>query len=255
VLVFGDGIGPRSRGGVSTIEPTHSQGLSAFGQPTSSTTRAASVLALLLISTLAFFAFASAALAGNASTGKLAFEPCDKCHPVFLGADGKPNPPLPNGFQKHEIKLEAHDILGEGDKACVVCHDVPTKNPGMLLTADGTRVYVTGEVSRVCQRCHFEKYQQWQMGIHGKGEAKCTAAGCHDPHTPSWIYIAALPPFQGTGMQVKAVGSEREGFKPFASPPVPPPVYTPVWLTVMAAIGLFAAAGIVGFMILGRRTR
>ncbi len=93
------------------------------------------------------------------------------------------------------------------------------------------------------------------MGIHGRNEAKCTSAGCHDPHTPSWIYIAALPPFQGTGMEVRAVGSEREGFKPFASPPVAPPVYTPMWLTVMAAIGLFTAAAIVGFMILGRRTR
>jgi hypothetical protein len=195
------------------------------------------------------------AVAGQASTGKLAFEPCDKCHPVVVGTDGKPNPPLPNGFQKHEIKLEAHDILGEGDKACLVCHDEPTKNPGMLLTADGTRVYVTGDVSRVCQRCHFEKYEQWQTGVHGKNQPKCTSAGCHDPHTPSWIYIAALPPFQGTGMEVKAVGAEREGFKPFASPPVPPPVYTPMWLTITAAIGVFTAAGIVGFMILGRRTR
>ena len=195
------------------------------------------------------------ALAGQASTGELAFEPCDKCHPVVLGSDGKPNPPLPNGFKKHEIKLEAHDILGEGDKACVVCHDEPTKNPGMLLAADGTRVYVTGETSRVCQRCHFEKYRQWQAGVHGKNQPKCTSAGCHDPHTPSWIYIAALPPFQGTGMEVRAVGIEREGFKPFASPPVPPPVYTPMWLTITAAIGVLTAAGIVGFIILGRRTR
>jgi hypothetical protein len=38
------------------------------------------------------------------------------------------------------------------------------------------------------------------------GEAKCTAAGCHNPHTPSWIYVAALPPFQGTGIEVNAVG-------------------------------------------------
>ncbi len=150
MLVFGDGIGPRSRGGVSAIEPTHSQGLSVLRQPTSSTTRVISVLVVLLISVLAFLTLASAAFAGKASTGELAFEPCDKCHPVVVGSDGKPNPPLPNGFQKHEVKLEAHDILGEGDKACVVCHDEPTKNPGMLLTADGTRVYVTGrDLSRL----------------------------------------------------------------------------------------------------------
>jgi len=204
---------------------------------------------------LAFLSVSGQAFAGKASTGELAFEPCDKCHPVTLDAAGNPTPPLPNGFKKHEIELEAHDILGAGDQACLACHDDPARNPGMLLTADGTRVYVTGETSRVCQRCHFEKYQQWQLGVHGKREAKCTSAGCHDPHTPSWIYIGALPPFQGTGIEVKAVGAEREPFKPMASPPVAPPVYTPLWLTIMALIGLTVAGGLTGYLIFGRRTR
>ncbi len=95
---------------------------------------------------------------------------------------------------------------------------------------------------------------EWQAGIHGKRQPKCTSAGCHDPHTPSWIYVAALPPFQGTGIEVHAVG-EREPFKPMASPPVQPPVYTPIWLSIMAALGVVASAGIIGFLVLGRRTR
>ncbi len=209
---------------------------------------------VLAVTMLIILTFSASASAGKSSTGELAFHPCTDCHPVTVGADGEPTKPLPNGFEKHEIELEKHDILGEGDKACLACHDAPTKDPGKLLLPDGTFVDITGDVSRVCQRCHFEKYNQWQVGIHGKQAEKCTSAGCHDPHTPSWIYVPALPPFQGTGVEVRAV-SAREPFKPMASPPVPPPVYTPTWLTVAAAIGAVAALGMVGFMISGRSKR
>jgi hypothetical protein len=245
---------PVHRGGVSAIEPTQLHKVSGPVRSATPSQHSAGALAALLLLTFMFLSFASLAYAGNASTGEIAFDPCTKCHPVTLGPDGKSTKPLPNGFKKHEIKLEAHDILGKGTQACVVCHDDPTKNPGMLLTADGTRVYVTGDVSRVCQRCHFAKYREWQAGIHGKRQPKCTSAGCHDPHTPSWIYVAALPPFQGTGVEVRAVG-EREPFKPMASPPVQPPVYTPIWLSIMAAFGVVASAGIIGFLVLGRHKR
>lgn len=194
------------------------------------------------------------ASAGHASTGELAFYPCTRCHPVTLGADGKPTKPLPMGLEKHEIVLESHDILGAGDKACLACHDEPTKNPGMLKLADGSLIEVDGDTSRVCQRCHFEKYRDFQVGVHGKRAAKCTAAGCHDAHTPSWIYVAALPPFQGTGFEVRAVG-ERVAFTPFAPPPVYPPVETPLWLTIVASLGAVVSAGMVGLIIRGRSKR
>lgn len=198
------------------------------------------------------FAFAANAFAGHASTGELNFYPCTDCHPVVLGPGGKPTKPLPNGMKKHEIVLEKHDILGEGDKACLACHDAPSRNPGKLLLPDGSFVNVNGDTSRVCQRCHFEKYQEFKAGIHGKRMEKCTSAGCHDPHTPSWIYVPALKPFQGTGMEVNAVGSDREAFKPFASPPVPPPVYTPTWLAIVASLVFATSLGIVGYLVLGR---
>jgi len=217
--------------------------------------RAAIALAVLLLLLVAYFSFAENAFAGRASTGELAFYPCDRCHPVILGPDGKPTKPLPVGLEKHEIELEKHDILGQGDKACLACHDNPAKNPGMLILPDGSFVEVTGDVSRVCQRCHFEKYQQWQAGIHGKRQPKCTSSGCHDPHTPSWIYISALPPFQGTGLEVHAVGGDREPFKPFASPPVPPPVETPLWLSILTSLGVLVSLGIVGSLVLGRSKR
>lgn len=208
----------------------------------------------LLLSVLALVSFSAPAFAGSASTGELAFVPCTDCHPVTVGADGKPTKPLPNGFEKHEIELEMHDILGEGDKACLACHDDPSRDPGKLILPDGSFVDVTGDTSRVCQRCHFEKYRDWQVGVHGNHAEKCTSAGCHDAHTPSYIYVPALPPFQGTGMEVRAV-SAREPFKPMASPPVPPPVYTPMWLTIAASFGAVILVGTVGFLVAGRPKR
>jgi len=186
------------------------------------------------------------------STGELAFYPCTDCHPVSVGADGKPTKPLPGGKEKHEITLESHDILGEGDKACLACHSDPSGNPGLLILPDGSTVDITGEVSRVCQRCHFEKYRDFTLGIHGKGAKKCSVAGCHDPHTPGWIYVAALPPFQGTGIEVKATWP-REPFTPMASPPVPPPVYTPMWLIAITIAGVLVSAALIGFITFGRR--
>ncbi len=173
---------------------------------------------------------------------------------MVLRPDGKPVEELPIGLEKHEVTLEVHDILGTGDKACLACHDDPAKNPGKLRLPDDSLVDITGDVSRVCQRCHFEKYREWQVGIHGKREPKCSAAGCHDPHTPSWIYMPALPPFLGTGVEVRAV-SERVPFKPFAAPPVAAPVETPGWLMILTSLGVLASFGAVGFIIVKGRTR
>ncbi len=197
---------------------------------------------------------AAPADAGRSSTGELAFHPCTKCHPVTLGSDGKPTPPLPNGFEKHTITLEVHDTLGTDEKACLMCHDDPKRNPGMLIAPDGSLIDITGDVSRVCQRCHAEKYREWTQGVHGKDMEKCTAAGCHDAHTPSWIYVAALPPFLGTGFEVRAV-APHEPFKPFAGPPVAPPVSTPSSMIIVTVIGTLAGAGTLGLILTGRSKR
>lgn len=212
--------------------------------------RAGFTIALIAVTLIVLLASSSAAFAGRASTGKQAFYPCTDCHPVTLGADGKPTKALPVDMKKHEIVLEVHDTLGTDDKACLACHDDPTRNPGMLIMPDGSLEPITGDVSRVCQRCHFEKYREWEAGIHGKNEPKCSAAGCHDPHTPSWIYIAALPPFQGTGMEVRAV-AEREPFTPLAGPPVPAAVFTPLWLLLAAGSGGLVVIVILGYLIVG----
>ena len=240
---------------MDAINATRPTGALDLRRPVHPLRRAAIIPAVLLVFTVAFLAFATAAFASRAATGELAFYPCTQCHPVTLNAQGQPIKPLPNGMKKHEIELVAHDILGEGDQACLACHDSPQRNPGMLILPDGSLVEITGDVSRVCQRCHFEKYEDFQIGIHGKHAEKCTSAGCHNPHTPQWIYVEALPPFQGTGFEVKAVGDEREPFTPFASPPVEPEVYTPTWLVAITALGAAVSVGLIGYMTLGRRKR
>jgi len=249
------GVRHRLEGGVSAINANASKfrfrGSIAGDEPVASRPRA-----VLVVLVLAFLlsVFATPAFAGQASSGKLPFYPCDRCHPVFLGPDGNPTKPLPNGLKKHEIKLELHNILGADDKACLACHDDPKRNPGMLILPDGTLVDINGpDVSRVCQRCHFEKYSAWKAGTHGKHQPKCTAAGCHDPHTPGFIYVPALLPFLGTGTQVQVL-PERVAFTSFPPPaayPAPPTV-TPSWLVVVGLVGVVIAGGIAVPLIRGR---
>jgi len=195
--------------------------------------------------------FAAPAFAGQASSGKLPYYPCDRCHPVFLDANDNPTKPLPNGLKKHEIKLEGHDILGE--EACVVCHDDPTKNPGKLKLPDGTLVDIQGDVSRVCQRCHFAEYDAFKAGTHGKNQPKCTAAGCHDPHTPGYIFVAALPPFMGSGTQVRVLPQTVAftSFPPPAAYPAPKTI-TPTWLVVVAIVGSLVVFVMAVLLIRGR---
>jgi hypothetical protein len=248
------GTGNDDRGGVGAIDETRACARPAGDGRVALARRIAAASAALAITAVAVMVIASPAFAGHSSTGKAAFVPCTRCHPVVTDADDKPLRPLPNGFKKHEITLEVHDTLGKDEVACLACHDSPQRDPGKLLTPDGTFVDVTGDVSRVCQKCHFEKYREWKAGVHGKRAPKCTSGGCHDPHTPSWIYIAALPPFQGTGLEVRAV-SKREPFKALASPPLPAPVATPLWLVIVTSLGGIVAAGLVTSLVLGRPKR
>lgn len=198
---------------------------------------------------------AATALAGQASSGELFFYPCTSCHPVHLvPGTQKPIGALPNGFQGHQIVLQGHDKLGVGNGACLVCHDDPTRNPGMLKTADGSLVDIKGDVALVCYRCHSTKYKEWKAGTHGKHQAKCTAAGCHDPHTPQFIYAAPLLPFVGSGFQFRVL-SQREPFSPLAPPAPAPPVQIPSWFLALGAVGLVVAGGLGGKLLVGRLKR
>ncbi len=201
------------------------------------------VIALLLLSV-------ASAFAGQASSGELLFYPCTSCHPV-TPAQLQSGRKLPNDFMGHQIVLVAHDALGQGRNACLVCHDDPSRNPGMLKLVDGSLVDITGDVSRVCYRCHSAKYNEWKAGTHGRNQPKCTASGCHNPHSPGWIYAQPLLPFIGTGFQFQ-VAPQRHGFTPLALPAGNPPVETPAWFLVVAAVGVVLAGGTAGRLIRGR---
>lgn len=219
--------------------------------------RALKVLFLLAAALLVTIAATAPALAaGSASTGELLFFPCTDCHPV--GPDGRSlnGKAIPNGFKGHDIVLQGHDKLGSGSDACVVCHDEPTKNPGVLKAIGGGTVQVDGNTSLVCAKCHSAKFAEFKAGTHGKHYPTCTYAGCHDPHTPGLIYASKTMPFTGTGFQFRVL-SVREPLKPLMEP-APfgiPPVETPMWFIFVVFGGLVTAAVIATLIVRGRSAR
>jgi hypothetical protein len=209
------------------------------------------------VASVAFFALLTAtpAFAGQASSGELFFYPCTACHPVrFVPGTQTPIGALPNGFKGHQIVLVGHDKLGVGRAACLACHDDPARNPGMLKVADGSLIDINGDVALVCYRCHSTKYKEFKAGTHGKHLGKCTAAGCHDPHTPGFIFAGSVMPFTGTGTQFKIL-SQRRPFMPLASPAPAPPVSIPWWYTALAVVGFVVVGGLGGKLALGRLKR
>jgi hypothetical protein len=192
----------------------------------------------------------AASATGRAGTGDLLFYPCSTCHPTGGPAAERK---LPNGFEKHQIVLGAHRVLGTDETGCLVCHESPEKDPGQLKTLTGT-VSITGDVSRVCYTCHANMYNEWKAHIHGKREAKCTASGCHDPHTPSAMFGKALLPFVGNGFEFRVL-PQNSLFMPLATPGNPPPVETPSWLIWASLVGVVSAGGLLTSLIRGRSKR
>jgi len=128
------------------------------------------------------------------------------------------------------------------------------QDPGLLRLADGTFVEITGDVSKVCFRCHSAIYREFVAGAHGAGRPKCSSAGCHDPHTPGYMYADALLPFVGSGFSMR-VGSEMATFTPLAGPPAEPPIQNPQWLVNLTLLGLVVAGGLTGTLVRGRSRR
>jgi hypothetical protein len=124
----------------------------------------------------------------------------------------------------------------------------------MLKLADGTLLDITKDVPRLCYQCHSAKYKEWVAGTHGRNLLSCTAAGCHDPHTPTYIYAEPLLPFVGVGFQFKVL-SGREPFTPLAPPAPAPPTDTPTWYSALVVLGLAAAGGQLARLLRGRQKR
>ena len=113
----------------------------------------------------------------------------------------------------HTRVLKGHDKLGEGSKACWVCHD--STKIGILRLLNGTQLPLSGS-PQVCGQCHTKSYQAWNEERHGvlplgvdgagvlvTGKGKCIV--CHDPHQPQMELAAKdIPPlptvFSETGV-------------------------------------------------------
>jgi hypothetical protein len=199
---------------------------------------------------------ATPAFAGQASSGQLFFYPCTSCHPLTtIPGTEKATKPLPNNFPGHGIVLEGHTAMGKGHAACPTCHDDQSRNPGMLKAADGTLIDIkSGDLSLVCYRCHSTKWKEFKAGTHGKHKASCVAEGCHDPHTPQFIFAAAQKPFVGTGWQFRIL-PVRAPFKALMGPAPDPATIVPGWYVALAVFGVCVVGGLIGVLVSGRFKR
>ncbi len=102
---------------------------------------------------------------------------------LTVNADDEEDSALEDCLSCHTKKLEFHDKLGAGNKACWACHDATDMK--MLRLADGTQLSRI-ESSELCGQCHQERYQAWKEGIHGPPGtvAAVSCSSCHDPHQP-----------------------------------------------------------------------
>lgn len=238
-------------GEVSAIEAVRVQFAQSGREGPSRTYSVVVLAATAVLFALVALAVPAQAFSGRAASGELLFYPCSNCHALPPDAADRS---LPGDFEGHQVELIGHDALGEGTQACFVCHDGPGRDPSVLNVLGGQTVRVGADTSRVCWGCHANVYEEWTVGIHGRGQPSCSAAGCHDPHSPAWIYAAPLPPFTGTGFETRVV-SERTTFTPLAGYPVKAPVETPAWLIAAAALGLAASGACIAFMLSGRSAR
>ncbi len=102
---------------------------------------------------------------------------------LTVNADDEQDSTIENCLRCHPRKLEFHDKLGSGNRACWVCHDATDMET--LHLADGTPLSLT-DSAQLCGQCHQERYQAWQEGTHGLpgtiASERCSS--CHDPHGP-----------------------------------------------------------------------
>ncbi|MBI4283968.1 MAG: hypothetical protein HY663_05820 [Chloroflexi bacterium] len=94
--------------------------------------------------------------------------------------------------------MKSHNILGEGSKACWICHD--SRNIGTLALLNGTKLSLA-DSSQLCGQCHAQRYEAWQKSTHGilggkeelesLGGQKLKCISCHNPHQPK-IDVAKL---------------------------------------------------------------
>jgi hypothetical protein len=116
---------------------------------------------------------------------------CSDCHALFASLDV-----TPSGIRQHGNIVFDH---GENDR-CYNCHSQANQN--RLILRDG-RELPFPSAAELCAECHGTLYRDWQRGMHGKTSGswdalaaehrRFTCCECHDPHTPAFPPLQALP--------------------------------------------------------------
>lgn len=116
---------------------------------------------------------------------------CSECHKLFTeySTEGRPL------MQHQEITMQ-HGV----NKRCLNCHFGDDRDK--LILHDGTLI-TFDQASLLCSQCHGTLYRDWQRGMHGKTIGSWDQRGgqqrrlecneCHDPHSPAFKPMAALP--------------------------------------------------------------
>ncbi len=113
--------------------------------------------------------------------------PCSQCH-EGAGDDTR------RQLAFHE---EIQARLAHGPNWCLGCHDLAQRD--VIHLSNGERIPFT-ESYRLCGQCHYDKYRDWRLGIHGKRVGRWDGAkttllcvSCHDPHAPRFASLKPEP--------------------------------------------------------------
>ncbi len=113
--------------------------------------------------------------------------PCSQCHDSGGNATRRLL-----GF--HE---EIQGKLAHGRNWCLDCHDLSRRD--VIHLSSGEQVPFT-ESYRLCGQCHYDKYRDWDLGIHGKrvglwdgAKTAFLCVNCHDPHSPRFRPLRPEP--------------------------------------------------------------
>lgn len=116
---------------------------------------------------------------------------CMDCHQLFTSARRVPG----------MVSQHTHIVLNHGmNDLCLNCHDIFDRDK--LVLHNGKTVSFA-EAQILCAQCHGTTYRDWQQGSHGKTlgywdatqgpKRKLMCTQCHDPHSPSFMAMTALP--------------------------------------------------------------
>ena len=120
-----------------------------------------------------------------------ALQNCNGCHQIF-----KSDSPSGASLHFHQDLRLSHGL----NNRCVNCHD--PKDREQLTLRDGETVPFA-ETPQLCAQCHGTVYRDWQRGTHGKtlgswithseAQRRLNCNECHNPHSPKYEPITALP--------------------------------------------------------------